>query len=362
MNTATSAKPQTAHGLVFVGCFTTAHRKARGTGIDIYRIDSDPGAWRAAGHVPDLVNPSFLITDAARNVLYCAHGDCDYATAFAIDAAAGTLRPLGRAATGGVNGVHLALDPTGKFLVVANYATGSVAVLPIRPDRSLADCTQVLDLPGTIGPNRAEQACAHPHHVVFARSGRFLLVPDKGLDRVFVLGFDAAHGRLALAGQAVLRPGAGPRHIAFHPDLSFAFLVNELDSTVVTCRWDEDAGVLTPAHIAPTLPPDYFGSSTAAEIAVTPDGRHVYVSNRGHDSIARFAFNQAEGRLDALGWTRANGPDPRFMTLAPDGDSLLVASEQGDTISALVIAAQDGTLTPRGTVLPCASPCTIAFL
>jgi 6-phosphogluconolactonase len=362
MTTTASPGSTTLHGLVFVGCFTTAQRKARGTGIDVYRINPDPGAWQATDHVPDLVNPSFLITDAARNVLYAAHGDSDYASAFSIDAASGKLQPLGRAATGGKNGVHPALDPSGRFLIVANYASGSLGVLPVRPDGSLADVTQVLDLPGERGPHRTEQPCAHPHHVVFAPLGRFLLVPDKGLDRVFVLTFDSGRGRLAITGQAVMRPGAGPRHIVFHPHLPCAFVVNELDSTVATCRWDDSDGTLEPMHVVPTLPPDFFGASTAAEIVVTPDGNHLYVSNRGQNGIAHFRFIAAEGRLNVIGWTPANGSDPRFMTLDPAGECLLVAAEQGDNISAFQIAGQDGNLSPHGAVLPCASPCTIAFL
>lgn len=346
----------------FVGCFTTAQRKARGTGIGVYRIATDPGAWRLSDHVEGLVNPSFLITDTARSILYCVHGDGDFATAYAIEPERGTLRPLGRAATGGLNGVHPALDPTRRFLIVANYASGSLGVLPVQADGSLADATQVLDLPGPIGPHRIEQRGSHPHNVVFSPSGRFLLVPDKGLDRVFVLTFDADRGQLAIAGEAVMRPGAGPRHIAFHPTLPVVFLVNELASTIATCRWDEPTGTLAPVHVVSTLPPDFFAISTAAAIVVTPDGNHVYVSNRGQDGIARFRFDAAGGRLESTGWTAANGADPRFMRLAPDGESLLVAAEQGDSIAAFEIAATDGSLHPRGGVLSCASPSTIAFL
>ena len=359
---AASPSASTTHRLAFVGCFTTAQRKARGTGIHAYRVDPDSGAWQASDHVPDLVNPSFLITDATRNILYCVHGDCDYATAFAIDAANGRLHSLGSAATGGTNGVHPVLDPSGKFLIVANYATGSLGVLPVRPDGSLADATQVLDLPGPIGPHRTQQRSSHPHHVVFAPSGRFLLVPDKGLDRVFVLAFDSERGQLAIAGHAVMRPGAGPRHVVFHPHLPFVFLANELESTVATCRWDDGAGMLEPAHVVSTLPSDFFGASTSAEIVVSPDGNHVYVSNRGQNGIAHLAFIAAGQRLDPIDWTPAQGNDPRFMTLDPTGKRLLVAAEQGDTIAAFRIAEQDGALTPHGAVLPCASPSTIAFL
>jgi 6-phosphogluconolactonase len=185
-----------------------------------------------------------------------------------------------------------------------------------------------------------------------------VLVPDKGLDRVFVLAVDGE--RLAIVSETAMRPGAGPRHIAFHPHAPLAFLVNELDSSVATCRWDAEAGTLTPLHLAPTLPPDFFGASTAAAIVVTPDGRFVYASNRGQDGIARFRVDEA-GRLDPAGWTPSGGRDPRFMVLAPDGRHLLVANEQGDSLVDFAIDADGGDLTRTGS-RPSPSPCTIAFL
>jgi 6-phosphogluconolactonase len=345
----------------YVGCFTTERRKARGKGIDIYAVDPVSGVLVPAGHVGDLVNPSFLVMDAARSVLYVVHGDADYVSAFAVDGKTGALRQISKAASGGMNGVHQALDPTGRFLVVANYGSGSVALLPVRPDGALDDVVHLLALPGPFGPHRTEQTIAHPHHVVFSPGGRFSLVPDKGLDRVFVLKLDAMAGTLSMVSEAKMRPGAGPRHLVFHPTLPFAFVVNELDSTVATCRWHEVTGVLEPLHLVSALPPDFFGASTTAAIVITPDGRHVYVSNRGQDGITRLAFDAGSESLAVRGWTPANGRDPRFMTLSPDGQRLIVAAEQGDRISQFVIAREDGNLAPSGDALPSMSPCTIAF-
>ena len=344
-------------GLAFVGCFTTERRKARGRGIDVYRTHGGLEAWTHLGRVEGLTNPSFLVADPRRAVVYTVQGDGEAASAFAV-ADDGTLRALGSAATGGTNSVHQALDPSGRFLIVANYATGSVALLPVRPDGGLEPACHVLSLPGEPGPHRTEQACAHPHHVVMAPDGRHVLVPDKGLDRVFVLRLDGDH--LAVASETAMRPGAGPRHIAFHPNAPLAFLVNELDSSVATCRWDAETGTLTPLHLAPTLPPDFFGASTAAAIAVTRDGRFVYASNRGQDGIARFQVDVA-GRLDPLGWTSSGGRDPRFMSVAPGGDHLLVANEQGDGLVEFAIDPARGDLTRTGS-RPSLSPCTLAFL
>ena len=243
-------------GLAFVGSFTTAERKARGTGIDAYRIDPRSRAWTLADHVGDIINPSFLHADPVRNVLYVAHGDAAFASAFAVDPATGKLRALGRVATGGQNGVSLTLDPTGRFLAVVNYSGGSVSVLPVRPDGALDSFSQCFVLPaGPVGPHRTEQTIPRPHHAVFDPSGRFLLIPDKGTDRILVAVLDGDHGALRVLGHASVRAGSGPRHLAFHPTLPRAFVVNEIDSTVVTCRWDAEAGVLTPLHVVPALSP-----------------------------------------------------------------------------------------------------------
>ncbi|WP_267354336.1 MULTISPECIES: lactonase family protein [unclassified Methylobacterium] len=350
--------PDAPLGLAFVGCFTTERRRARGQGIDVYRTGDGLDGWAHLGRVEGLTNPSFLVADPRRAVLYTVQGDGADASAFAA-APDGTLCALGSAATGGTNSVHQALDPTGRFLIVANYASGSVALLPVRSDGGLEPACHVLPLSGDPGPHRTEQACAHPHHVVLAPDGRHVLVPDKGLDRVFVLAIDGE--RLAIVSETAMRPGAGPRHIAFHPRAPLAFLINELESSIATCRWDAEAGALTPLQLTPTLPPDFFGASTAAAIVVRPDGRFVYASNRGQDGIVRFRVDAEAGRLDPAGWTPSGGRDPRFMTLAPDGRHLLVANEQGDSLVEFAIDAVSGDLTKTGT-RPSLSPCTIAFL
>jgi len=345
-------------GLAFVGCFTSERRRARGRGIDVYRTGAGLEGWTHLGRMEGLTNPSFLVTDPARAMLYTVQGDGEAASAFAAGPD-GTLLALGSAATGGSNSVHQALDPSGRFLIVANYASGSVALLPVRADGGLEPASHVLPLSGTPGPHRTEQACAHPHHVVLAPGGRHVLVPDKGLDRIFVLRIEGEG--LAIVSEVAMRPGAGPRHVVFHPGRPLAFLVNELDSSVATCRWDAASGTLIPRHLVPTLPPDFFGASTAAAIVVTPCGRFVYASNRGQDGIARFRVEKSAERLDPTGWTPSGGRDPRFMTLTPDGKHLLVANEQGDSLVEFAIDPASGDLAQTGS-RQSLSPCTIAFL
>jgi 6-phosphogluconolactonase len=346
----------------YVGSFTTAQRKARGDGIHVYRVDPATGAWTHVQHVGDLVNPSYLALSRDQRLLYSVHGDGDYASAFALDPKSGEAKFLGRAATGGKNGVHEALDPSGKYLVVANYSSGSVAVLPVGPDGTLRDQHQLVPLPGEPGPHKVEQQSSHPHDVVFDPSGRFVLVPDKGLDRVFVFRFDGATGKLTPTEQGSVqsRPGAGPRHLAFHPKLPIVWVLNELNSTMATYRFDPYSGSLTPFQVITTLPTDFTGESTAAEIAVSPDGRFVYGSNRGHDSVAIYAAN-AEGLLSPVGWQSTQGGGPRFIGLDPTGHFLNAANEQGDNVVTFKVDPTSGKLAPTGQNIKNGSPVTIVY-
>ena len=346
-----------------MGCYTTAQRSARGDGIHVYRVDARTGGWTHVQRAGDLVNPSFLAMAADQRHLYSVHGDETYATAFSVDRATGEIRPLQRAETGGRNAVHLAIDPSGRFLIVANYGSGSVAVMPIRPDGSLADAAQVVPLPGQPGPHRIEQTGSHPHHVVFDPGGRSVIVPDKGLDRIFIFRFDAASGKLTPTeqGAAIARAGSGPRHAAFHPRLPVAWVVNEIASTVTTYFWDVDRGSLRAVQILPTLPSDYTGENTAAEIAVSAGGRFVYCSNRGHDSVAAFRSDPRTGLLASAGWTASQGRTPRFIGFDPERRFLCVANEQSDTVIIFRADGETGTLSRQGSPVQNGSPVCIAF-
>ena len=360
--TVAQTPPGTPSMYAYVGSFTSAQRKARGDGIHVYRTDPATGAWTHVQNLGDLVNPSYLALSHDQRFLYSVHGDEDYATALALDPATGQAKVLNRAATGGKNGVREAVDPSGKFLVMANYASGSVAVLPIAPDGSLKDQHQLVPLPGESGPHKVEQMSSHPHDIVFDPSGRFVLVPDKGLDRVFVFRFDAAAGQLAPTEQGSVksRPGAGSRHLAFHPKLPIVWVLNELDSTIATYQFDTERGALKALQVMSTLPADFTGYSTTAEIAVSPDGRFVYGSNRGHDSVTIFAANP-EGLLSVVGWQPTQGSSPRFIGLDPAGRFLYAANEQGDTVVTFRVDGSSGKLTPTGQVIKNGSPVTIVF-
>ena len=360
-----AAQPGRAAGALYayVGCYTTARRYARGDGIHVYRVDPGTGAWTHVQHVGNLVNPSFLVLRRDQRYLYAVHGDESYATSFAVDRDTGFLTLLNRVETGGRNGVHQAIDASGKFMVVANYGTGNVSVLPVRQDGTLGDQLQVVPLPGLPGPNRIEQASSHPHQIVFDPSGKYVVAPDKGLDRIFIFSFDPATGKLTPTeqGSAVARSGSGPRHAAFHPTLPVLFVLNEIGSSIATYYMDAEHGSLRPVQILPTLPSDYTGESTAAEIAVSAGGRFVYCSNRGHDSIAMFAADPGTGLLTSIGWSPSRGRVPRFIGFDPSRRFLYAANEQADTVVSWLADSSTGRLTPTEQVVRNASPCAIAF-
>lgn len=345
----------------YAGSFTSAERKARGNGINVFRMDPATGAWTHVQHLGDLVNPSFLVLSRDQRVLYSVHGDENYATAFAVDPQNGTIKLIGHADTGGKNGVRQALDPSGKFLIVANYASGTVAVLPVAEDGALKDQVQLMECKGPNGPHRIRQTSSHPHDIVFDPSGKFVVVPDLGLDRTFVYRFDPAKGALSEASVMEGRPTSGPRHMAFHPTRPLAFVLNELDSTLTTCQWDGERGVLKPMQIISTLRTSYTGNSTAAELAVAPSGNFVYASNRGGDDIAVYAIDPATGTLSVVEFVPTQGKGPRFIGLTPSGRLMYAANELGDTIATYRVDTATGKLTPTGQVVQSLTPVTIAF-
>ena len=348
----------------YVGCYTSKSRNGRGTGIGVHRMDEVSGAWAPVQIVPDLVNPSMLALDRSGRFLYSAHGgDEDYVTAFAIEESTGRLTRIGKQSTGGKNGVHLAVDATNRFLVVGNYASGTVAVLPIGADGSLGPLSDLVTLTGTPGPDPAQQASSHPHDVPFDRSGRFVVVPDKGFDKVFLFRLDTASGKLVEGRPAAVtaRPGSAPRHADFHPTAPYAYVCNELDSTVTTYRFDPEGGVLEPLQVISTLPAGFTAKNTTAEIAVAPSGRFVYVSNRGHESIAIFAVDAASGRLSPTGWEPTQGEKPRFFALDPTGTFLYAANQESDTVVCFRVDRATGTLSATGHVTRTGSPSSIVF-
>ena len=353
--------------LAYTGCRTSRDRNARGDGINVYRVDAVTGRWEHVQLLAGLVNPSFLTLDAAKRTLYTVHGDSSEVSSFRIDDETGRLSPLNQQSTRGKNPVHLAIDPTGRFMVIPNHVTAgdmksSLVVLPIREDGSLGEVVDHHVLSGKIGPHRVEQPFPKPHQTEFDPAGRFIAVPDKGLDLIWTFSLDE-FGKLhpAEPPSVAARETSGPRHIAFHKQQPLAYVVNELDSTVTGYRYDPTTGTLDPFQIIPTLPESFTGNSRASEIAISADGRFVYASNRGFDSIATFAVDPANGWLRPIDYQRSQGKTPRFFALAPDSRFMFVANEESDTIVAYSVDAQTGKLTATDHVVSTGSPVCIVF-
>lgn len=339
----------------YVGARTTQKRNARGDGLNVYRLTRE-FQWVHL-QLLELENPSFLAFDRTGQCLYTVHGDSDRVSSFAIGKDTGTLTLLNEQSTRGRNPVHLSFDPSNRYMVVANHITSSLALLPRFDDGSLGPVCDLVDVTGAIGPHRIEQALPKPHQVEFDPSGKWIAVPDKGTDKVLVFAVDTAGSVLKEIGHCAARETSGPRHIAFHPQGQLAYAINELDSTVTGYRFDQHTGKLEPFQILSSLPDSFTANSRASEIRISDDGRFVYASNRGSDTIAGFAIGDG-GRLDHIGHWSTVGKTPRFFTILP-GNGMLVANEDSDTVVAFDIDQHTGRLIPRHEVLRVGSPVCI---
>ncbi len=344
----------------YVGSYTSPERNGRGNGINVYRVDARNGALRQIQHVGGLENPSFLALNKAGTHLYSVHGDRSEATSFTIDPQSGKLALLNRQSTGGYNPIHLAFDAGERFLVVSNYGSDSIAALPVQRDGSLGAYSTLTAVSAPLGPHRFEQKNVRPHHNPLDPQGRYFYLPCKGADCVIAYRLDRRRSVLVEACRIASRPGSGPRHIDFHPDRPLAYVVNELDSTVTSYRQDRATGMLTPLQTVPSTPPDFTGYSTGAEIWVGRNGRNVYVSNRGHDSIGVFRIDPRNGTLSPRQWVPTQGGVPRYFGFGPSGRFLYVANQGTDTIVGYRVGT-DGRLNRTGLRTKVGSPACIVF-
>jgi 6-phosphogluconolactonase len=344
----------------YVGCYTTPDRDGRGDGIHVYKVNDAGDRWDEIQRVDGLENPSLFTLRRDHSVLYSVHGGRNLISAFAVERTSGRLTLLNQIDCGGNNPVDSALDPSERFLVVGNYGTGTVAVIPLEAHGRLSPVSQLVTLTGTPGPDPAQQASSHPHAVIFDPTGQFVIVPDKGFDKTFLFRF--ADGRLTPTQQASVasKPGAAPRHTIFHPTLPVLYVNNELDSTVTVFDWI--AGRANEAQVIGTIPNGHEGRNTTAEIGVSQNGRYLYVSNRGQDSVVLFQIAAETGRLTYVDHTPTGGGRPRFFALDPTGDRLYAANQDSDDITGFRIDRARGTLTPMGVVARTGSPSAISFV
>jgi 6-phosphogluconolactonase len=283
-------------------------------------------------------------------------------SAFVIDPATHALRLLNRVSSRGAGPCHITIDKTGKWLFAANYDSGSVAAFPIHEDGSLGEASSFFQHTGS-SMNKARQSGPHAHVVTLSPDNRFALVADLGLDRVFTYRVDSAQGGLVPGNPPFvpLAPGSGPRHLAYRPDAKFVYSLNELLSTVTTFRYDASRGSLKELQTLPTLPTNWSGSNSTAEIVVHPSARFLYASNRGDDSIAIFRIDPSRGTLTFVDRTPTQGKTPRNFAIDPSGAFLLAANQDSGNIVTFRIDSGTGRLTPTGDILEVPSPVCILF-
>jgi 6-phosphogluconolactonase len=355
--------------LLYVGTYTDG---GRSEGIYLVRMDRRSGQLRRVGSVAAGANPSFLAVHPNGRVLYAVNELEKYkeratgaVSAFAIDRDTGALTRLNEQPSEGGAPCYLSVDRSAQVVLVANYVGGSIALLPIQPNGALAPAAHVVQHTGK-GPNAERQAAPHAHCILPDPSNRFALAADLGVDRVFVYHLDLGGKSLrhveGRGGDAVMRPGAGPRHIAFHPALPLVFVANELDSTVATLRFDAERGALSPLDPVSTVPAGWTGTNYPADIHIAASGRTLYVSNRGHNSIAVFSVADSTGALVLDQVVATEGDWPRNFSLDPTGRWLLVANQRSDSVVVFGRDPENGRLTPTGPRIAIPSPVCLRFL
>lgn len=343
----------------YVGTYT---KKDGSQGIYQFRLNSETGELRADGLGAESKNPSFLALHPNGKFLYAVNeiDGSGGVSAYAIESG-GKLRPLNQQPSRGAGACHLVVDPSGKNVLVANYGAGSIAVLPIKADGSLAPATGFIQHRGSsVNPQRQKEP--HAHSIYTDPAGKLVYVCDLGTDHIDIYKLDAEHGTLTANNPAVAQvaPGSGPRHLALHGD--YAYAINEMANTITVFKRDTATGKLEEIQTVATLPDGFSGESSTAEIFVHPNGKFVYGSNRGHDSIAVFARDVATGKLKLVEHESTQGKGPRNFALDPSGKWLIAANQQTNDLVVFKVDETTGKLTPTGQKAELGAPVCVTFL
>ncbi|MFE7039088.1 lactonase family protein [Streptomyces atratus] len=339
------SRPRTTWQLL-LGTYTSAEGGGKGIGTASY--DAITGAISAGPAITGVDNPSYLAMHPSGATVYAVdEQDRGGVTAVALSPDGGH-RVLGTRSTGGAGPTHLSVHPTGRWLLTANYTSGSVVVHPIRGDGSLGERTDLVA--HTAPPPGPGQDGPHAHQIVTTPDGGHILAVDLGNDSVYTYRLDENRGTLDQVSCAALRPGAGPRHITFHPGGRFAYLACEVDNTAVVCGYDPATGILSPGAPQPTG--TGAGTSCPAQFLVTGDGRFAYLANRGHNSLTRYAVEDDGAVLRLLDTVPVGGDFPRQIAFSPDGKLLFAANQRSSTVTVFRVDARSGGLTRTGDAFP----------
>ncbi len=353
---------------LYVGTYTSGTSTSKG--IYSYRFNKETGELVFNELTSGVADPSFVVVDKAHKYLYSVNETVEYEgkksgaiSSFAIDRKAGTLTLLNKQPSLGGAPCHLTMSADSRFLLVANYVGGNVAVFPVGKDGKLGDSVDAEQHIGT-GPNTDRQTSAHAHSINLDRNDRFAVACDLGADKLFIYAFDKTTGKLTPnAAQPFFstRPGAGPRHFVFHPNGKTAFVINELSSSISTLAYNEKLGTLTELQTISSLPDGWSGSNSCADIHISPNGRFVYGSNRGHDSIVCYRFDKRTGKLELVGHVPTQGKTPRNFAIDPSGKFLLAANQRSDSIVIFRIEQATGKLFPTGKSVSVPAPVCLRF-
>lgn len=359
----TALSNQNGHKPLFVGTYTT---DTNSEGIYSYYMGDTGGLMRLGAFKSN--NPSFLTVDSSKRFLYAVNELGEFGgkpgggvSAFAIDPSTRALRLLNEQPSLGADPCHLTLDRKRRALLVANYTGGNVSAFPIRADGTLGPSTDLENHQGS-GP-KEQQKGPHAHCIMLDPSERYALAADLGIDKVMIYKFNAASGKLEPGKQpfAQLKAGAGPRHLTFHPNGRWVYVINELDSTMTVLHYNKGKGTLTELETVSTLPADFSGVSYCADVHVSHGGRFLYGSNRGHNSIVVFEIDRRTGKLKLVQHMSTGGDWPRNFAIEPYGRYLLVANQRSNTIVTLRINSETGELSPTNEVEQIPAPVCIRF-
>jgi 6-phosphogluconolactonase len=351
--------------LMYIGTYT----KGKSKGIYAYRFNPSTGQTTPLGLAVESANPSFLAVHPNRRVLYAVNEVADYEghngyiSSYSINKKTGRLTFLNKVSSGGAEPCHVAVDKTGKWLAVANYTGGSISIFPINENGSLGKASAFVQHAGSSVDARRQKG-PHAHSVDFYPDNRFLLVSDLGLDKVLIYRFDNAKGTLSANNPPAVKinPGSGPRHLTFHTNGKWVYMLNEMKSTVTAFSYNAEQGSLQEIQTLSSMPPRYSGRSIGAEIAIHGDGKFLYCSNRGHDSITVFSINESKGTLTPVERISTQGKTPRHFAIDPAGIYLFAANQDSGNIAMFLINRKTGMLIPTGISLEVSMPVCMVFV
>ena len=348
--------------LVFIGSYADSINP----GVYTCQYDEENGSLEVTHQVNGLQNPTFLTVDTCNWKLYTLtegfdvnQQRCGAATSFEINSATGELTFLNNEITLPATTCHITLDHTNQVVMVASYHGGMVGLSPVLTDGRLGTTADIQQHQGASVLSVQDRPRAHS--VFLDRANRYAGVCDLGLDRIIMYKLDIPAKRLIPHNEVQIAPGSGPRHFAFHPSYAFGYVINELSSTITAFSYDEERGELTEIQTISTLPESYEGENACADIHVSPDGKFLYGSNRGHDSIVVYAIDALTGKLTAAEYAPTLGKHPRNFAISPDGQFLLAANKDSDNIVSFSRDSQSGKLVPTGSVLNVSNPVCIKF-